>query len=171
MKYILLLFLLFFQLCIFSQEDLQLRASIDAAKGFGKNLDAGSQPIGNAITTLTLGLVKNGISLGIGAGIFKMDGTKAHDHYIPVYGELSYLVPGDKVSPFFGVKIGKLLPDKKSNNPYPLLNRSTVFYQPSIGLAIDLQIVYLMPFLDYFVPANFNARYDTFGAGLRIMTH
>lgn len=100
-----------------------------------------------------------------------MRGTKTHDHYIPVYGELAYLVQRDKVAPFFGLKVGKLMPDKDPGNPYPVLNKSTMMYNPSIGLAIDLKVLYIMPFLQYLVPADFDSRFDTFGVGLRVLTH
>jgi hypothetical protein len=171
MKHIFLGMLMLCGLCGFSQNHVKFRASIDAAIGLGQNIATNAQTIGNGITTVTLGAVKSGISLGVGTGLFKMRGTKSHDYYIPVYGELAYLVPHNKVAPFFSVKIGKLLPQKDADNPYPILNKSTMMYNPSIGLAIDLKAIYLTPFLEYLVPADFNSQYDTFGVGLRIMTH
>ncbi|MBA4168168.1 MAG: hypothetical protein H0X41_11630 [Chitinophagaceae bacterium] len=171
MKYIFLILLMFQGLFMFSQNHVKFRAGIDAAIGFGQDINRNAQTTGNGITTITLGAVKHGISLGVGTGLFKMKGTKSHDYYIPVYGELAYLVPHDKVAPFFSVKIGKLSPQKDADNPYPALNKSTMMYNPSIGLAIDLKAIYLTPFLEYFVPADFNSQYDTFGIGLRIMTH
>lgn len=171
MKYLFLLTLLFWQLCVFSQDHIRFRASIDAAKGFGQRIDGGSQTIGNGIATFTAGLVKKGIFLGAGTGLFKMDGTKTHDNYVAVYGELSYLAKGSKAEPYFSVKIGKLIPNKEAGNPYPELNKSTMMYHPSIGLAIDLKAIYLMPFMEYLVPADFDSRYDSFGLGLRIMSH
>ena len=171
MKYFLLSLLIVSASCLQAQEHVKFRASIDAALGFGQNINSNAQTIGNGVATVTLGAVIHGIMLGAGTGVFKMKGTKSHDYYVPVYGELSYLVQHEKVAPFFSLKVGKLTPQKDANNPYPVLNKSTMMYNPSVGLAIDLKAIYLTPFLEYFVPADFNSQYDTFGVGLRIMTH
>ncbi len=170
MNYFLLIALLLAQTSIFAQENLRFRATIDAAKGFGKKIDGNPQTVGNGVTTITAGVVLRGISLSVGSGIFKMDGTKNNDHYIPVFGELSYLVEREEIAPFFGVRIGKMFPQKEVNNPYPALNKQTMMYNPSIGVAIDLGPLYLLPYLQYFVPADFDSRYDTFGVGIRVMT-
>jgi hypothetical protein len=171
MKYILLVSVMLVGLCAFPQDHLKFRASVDGAIGFGADINTNPETVGNGLATVTLGVVKKGFSLGAGTGLFKMRGTHAHDYYIPVYGELSYLVPRDKVAPFFSVKVGKLIPQKESDNPFPVLNNSSMMYNPIIGLAIDLKAIYIMPFLEYLVPADFDSRHDTFGVGLRIMTH
>ena len=170
MKYVLSVLMALSACSVFSQDHVKFRASIDAAIGLGDDISSGAQTIGNGITTVTLGAALKGFSLGVGSGLFKMRGTKSHDYYVPVYGELSYLVQKNKAAPFFGIKIGKLMPQKDASNPYPFLNKSTMMYNPSVGLAIDAKILYIMPFLQYLVPADFDSRFDTFGVGLRVMT-
>ncbi len=171
MKYILSSLMLLVACSSFSQKHVKFRAGIDAAVGFGNTISSNAQTVGNAITTVTLGAALKGFSLGAGTGLFKMHGTKSHDYYIPVYGEISYLVQKNKAAPFFGLRVGKLLPQKEAGNPYPELDKPTMMYNPSVGLAIDVKILYIMPFLQYFVPADFNSRFDTFGIGLRVFTH
>ena len=170
MRYLLLVLLVCPGLSAVSQENLRFRASVDGAVGFGQNINSNAQTVGNGMVNLTLGVAKKGFSLGVGSGIFKMQGTKQHDYYVPIYGEFAYLVQNNKFAPFFGMKIGKLIPQKQPGAD-PVLNKSTMLYDPSIGLTIDLKVIYIMPFFEYLVPADFNSHYDTFGAGLRILTH
>lgn len=170
MKYFLILLISFLHLSLFAQERVRLRVGVDGAIGFGESVLKNPETIGNGVATATIGLSKNGFMLSGGGGIFKMRGTPSNDHYIATFGELSYMVQHNPVAPFFSLKVGKLKPRKDEPTLFPALDKPTMMYNPSVGLALDVKILYVIPFLEYFVPADFNSRYDTFGAGLRILT-